>query len=189
MTTKQRPIHRELTISEIFSLFPGKSQRLAQEVTNAGLHCVGCSASTWETIEAGMKGHGMDDASIDGLVDRLNAIISEKEDLTTITLTESAATKYRQILEAEGKQGWGIGFMEKAGGCNGYEYLLDYCEKGEPGDALYESHGISIHVKKSMEPRLLGCTIDYIDGLQGAGFKIVNPNAKSSCGCGNSHGY
>lgn len=55
--TAQR-ISRGMTIEEIFSRFPQKSQRLAQEVTNAGLQCVGCQAATWETLEAGMLGHG-----------------------------------------------------------------------------------------------------------------------------------
>ena len=51
----------DMTIEEVFKRFPHKSQKLAQEMTNAGLHCVGCSASTWETLEAGMLGHGMEE--------------------------------------------------------------------------------------------------------------------------------
>jgi iron-sulfur cluster assembly protein len=186
--TKLR-VSRDFTIADIFTQFPSKSQRLSQEITNAGLHCVGCQAATWETLEAGMKGHGMDDAMIDSLVIRLNAIIDEEENRTTIALTEPAASKYLKILESEGKLGWGVRFNEKAGGCGGYEYVLDYSEKPGEDDVIYESFGIQIHVKKAMEKRLLGSVIDYIDGLQGAGFKIINPNVKSACGCGNSHGY
>jgi len=192
MSTEQateQGVSRDITISEIFSRHPSKSQRLSQEITNAGLHCAGCSAATWETLEAGMLSHGMTDEQIDSLVNRLNAIIEEKEDLTTITMTPTAARKYLSILESDGKQGWGLRFMEKAGGCGGYEYSLDYSEKPLEDDAVYESQGIEIHLAKAMESRLLGCSIDYIDGLKGSGFKIVNPNAKSSCGCGNSHGY
>ena len=74
-------IHREMTIEEIFKKFPHKGQKLAQEMTNSGLHCVGCSASTWETVEAGMYGHGMDDEQIEDLLKRLNAILDETEDL------------------------------------------------------------------------------------------------------------
>ena len=70
----------DMTIEEIFSSFPHKSQRLAQEMTNFGLHCVGCHAATWETLEAGMLGHGMDQGSMDKLVANLNGIINETYD-------------------------------------------------------------------------------------------------------------
>ena len=182
-------IHRQMTIENIFSQFPNKSQKLAQEMTNTGLHCVGCCASTWETLEAGMMGHGYGDVEIDALLGRLNTILAEKEDISTITLTERAAVKYRAILEDEGKAGWGLRYGEKAAGCSGFEYFIDYSEKAKPGDAIYESQGIEIHIQQKSVGRLLGSVIDYVDGLQGAGFKISNPNVKSSCGCGTSHGY
>lgn len=185
----QKQIHRQMTIEDILSGFPQKAQRLAQELTNAGLHCVGCQAATWETLEAGTKGHGMNDEQIDGLVERLNAILAEKVNLDTITLTPRAAAKYLAILEEEGKQGWGIRFYEKMAGCSGFEYVLDYSEKAQPEDQIFESQGIEIHIEKMMVPRLLGSEIDFVDGLNSSGFKISNPNVRSSCGCGSSHGY
>ncbi len=178
-----------MTIDEIFKKFPHKGPRLAQEMTNTGLHCVGCSASTWETLEAGMYGHGKSDEEIEGFLKRLNRILEEKEDLSTITLTERAAKKYQEILKEEGKSGWGLRFGEKAAGCSGFEYFLDYSEKAKPGDLVLESQGIEIHLHHKSIDKLMGCVIDYVDGLHGAGFKITNPNVKSSCGCGNSHGY
>jgi len=182
-------IHRELTIEEIFKKFPHKSQKLAQEMTNAGLHCVGCSASTWETVEAGMLSHGMAENEIDALIARLNGILAEKEDLSTISLTEKAAKKLTEILAEEGKSGWGLRFGEKAAGCSGFEFSLDFSEKANAEDVVIESQGIQIHVHSKSAKRLMGSVIDYVDGLQGAGFKISNPNVKSSCGCGNSYGY
>jgi iron-sulfur cluster assembly accessory protein len=178
-----------MTIEEVFKRFPGKSQKLGQEMTNAGLHCVGCSAATWETIEAGMYGHGMSDEEIDSLLGKLNRILQEKEDLSTITITEKAAAKYKKILEEEGKTGWGLRFGEKAAGCSGFEYFLDFSEKPKTGDLLLESSGIQIHIHHKSAERLMGSVIDYVDGLNGAGFKVTNPNVKSSCGCGTSHGY
>jgi iron-sulfur cluster assembly protein len=192
MTTQnqeKKKIHRHMTIEEILSLFPFKAQRLSQEITNAGLHCVGCHAATWETLEAGMLGHGMTNEAIDRLVDRLNALLEEEVDPTTITITKRAAKKYLEILEEEGKQGWGLRFAERMAGCNGFEYALDYSEKALADDAVFESLGIQIHVNKGMLKRLLGSEIDFVDGLQGSGFKISNPNVSSSCGCGTSHGY
>lgn len=182
-------ITRDMTIDEIFKRFPSKAQKLAQEMTNAGLHCVGCSASTWETVEAGMYGHGMNDPQINGLLEKLNKILEEKQDLSTITITERAAKKYLEILSEEGKAGWGMRFGEKAAGCSGFEFFLDFSEKPKEGDQILESRGIQIHVHHKSVERLMGSVIDYVDGLNGAGFKISNPNVKSSCGCGNSYGY
>jgi iron-sulfur cluster assembly accessory protein len=182
-------IHRQMTIEEILSMFPYKAQRLSQEITNAGLHCVGCQAATWETLEAGMFSHGMNDEAINKLVNRLNALLEEKIDTSTITITKRAATKYLEILADEGKQGWGLRFAEKMAGCNGFEYALDYSEKGLPDDTTFESLGIQIHVNNGMVKKLIGSEIDFVDGLQGSGFKVSNPNVKSSCGCGTSHGY
>jgi hydrid cluster protein-associated redox disulfide domain len=71
-------IHRQMTIDQILSLFPDKAQKLSYEITKAGLHCIGCQAATWETLEAGMMGHGMHDEQIDTLVTRLNALLQEK---------------------------------------------------------------------------------------------------------------
>ncbi len=185
----EQKIIREMTIEEVFKRFPNKSQKLAQEMTNAGLHCVGCSASTWETIETGMSGHGFSDDEIDRLLGKLNQILDEKEDLTTISLTERGAKKFKDILAEEEKTGWGLRLGEKAAGCSGFEYFLDYSEKPKHGDTIFESQGIQIHVQQKSLERLLGSVVDYVDGLQGAGFKISNPNVKSSCGCGTSHGY
>ena len=184
-----KKIDRQMTIEEILSLFPYKAQRLSQEITNAGLHCVGCQAATWETLEAGMYSHGMNDEAINRLVDRLNALLAEQVDLSTITITSRAAKKYLDILNEDGKQGWGLRFAERMAGCNGFEYSLDYSEKALPDDTVIVSQGIEIHVTTPMLKRLLGSEIDYVDGLQGSGFKISNPNVKSSCGCGTSHGY
>lgn len=182
-------IHRQMTIETILSMFPHKAQKLSQEITNAGLHCVGCQAATWETLEAGMYGHGMNDDQIEKLVDRLNTLLGEETDLSTITITPRAAKKYLEILAEEGKQGWGLRFAERMAGCNGFEYALDYSEKALPTDEVFVSQGIEIHVDLGMVSRLLGSEIDYVDGLQGSGFKISNPNVRSSCGCGSSHGY
>lgn len=188
-TKTKKKIHQQMTIEEILSLFPSKAQRLSQEITNAGLHCIGCHAATWETLEAGMMGHGMNQEAIDRLVMRLNTLLEEEVDDTTITITNRAAKKYLEILEEDGKQGWGLRFAERMAGCNGFEYALDYSEKALPDDTVFESMGIQIHVNNCMAKRLLGSVIDYVDGLQGSGFKISNPNVKSSCGCGTSHGY
>ncbi len=191
MTTQEskQKIHPQMTIEEILSMFPFKAQRLSQEITAAGLHCVGCHAATWETLEAGMHGHGMANEQIEKLVNRLNALLEEKSDPSTISITPRAAKKYLDILAEEGKQGWGMRFAEKMSGCNGYEYSLDYSEKAQDDDITFESNGIHVHVNKNMQKRLIGSEIDYVDDFKSPGFKISNPNQKSSCGCGKSYNY
>lgn len=187
--TTQKRVSRTMTIEEILSLFPYKAQKLAHEITAAGLHCVGCHAATWETLEGGMLGHGMNDEAIERLVDRLNALLDEPVDETTITMTKRGAEKFKEILAEEGKEGWGLRFGERMAGCSGFEYLLDYCEKANEDDVTFEAHGIYIYVQSKLLTRLKGSEIDYIDSLHNAGFKISNPHAKSSCGCGSSHNY
>lgn len=182
-------ITRDMPIEEILTKFPQKSQKLAQEMTNFGLHCIGCSASTEETLEEGMYNHGMNDEAVVALLERLNQVLAEESDLSSITMTKKAASKFKQILEEEGKSGWALRFGERSAGCRGLEYLLDFSNQAKEDDAVFESEGVQIHVQKKSLGSLLGCVIDYVDGLKGAGFKISNPNVKSSCGCGNSHSY
>ena len=80
-------------------------------------------------------------------------------------------------------------FSETTAGCDGFQYVLDFSEQATDKDTIFISEGIEIHVDKGLVARLVGSVIDYVDGLQGAGFKISNPHSKSSCGCGSSHGY
>jgi iron-sulfur cluster assembly protein len=182
-------ISKEMTIEEIFSRFPHKSQKLAQEMTNSGLHCVGCGAAVWETLEAAMLSLGFSSEDIEDMVDRQNAILAETADLFSITLTKRAADKYRKILKEEGKEGWGLRFGDKAAGCSGFEYVLDYSQKADSDDEKLISEGIEIHVNKGDLTRLMGSEIDFVDGLNGSGFKVSNPNVKGCCGCGKSQTY
>lgn len=189
MTTKTE-INKLMTISDILGMFPNKAQRLAQEITNAGLHCVGCQAATWETLEGGMLGHGKSPAEIDHLVSRLNALLQEVSDPNTISLTEEAAKKFLEFSKLENKPGAALRFGEEMAGCSGFEYVLDFSMAPTADDAIFTSHGVDIHVNKKDLPRLIGCKIDYLTGIRDSGFKVIdNPNAKSCCGCGSSHGY
>jgi len=188
METDQK-ISAEMTIAEILSSFPQQSQRLAQAITSAGLNCVGCNAATWETLEGGMLSHGMARTAIEALVRKLNDILAEKTDPTTISLTPRGAKKFMEIAAEEGLPGAALRFGDTAGGCSGFEYILDFSEQKEEDDEEFESNSVRIHIKKGMVERLMGSLIDYVDGLQGSGFKVSNPNVKSSCGCGKSQGY
>lgn len=187
---QQMEITKEMTIDEILSLFPHKSQKLAGALTRVGLECVGCCAATYETLEAGMYGHGMSEQDLEKMVKTLNEIVNQEPlDVNTIQLTKSAADKFKAILKEEQKESWGLRFGDHPGGCGGYEYELDFSEQAEDDDAVFMSHGIAIHVKKKILSRLIGSEIDYYDGLKSSGFKITNPNVKGACGCGSSQSY
>lgn len=183
-------ITKDMTIDEILSSFPSKTSLIAQELVNTGLQCVGCGAATWETLEAGMLGHGMDTSQIEALVVKLNQILAQKDPQKgTISITERAAEKFKSLLKESKKEGYGLRFGDKPGGCGGFEYILDFSEKPKETDQVFTCFGVDIHVCKSSVERLLGSEIDYLEGLTNSGFKVVNPNVKHSCSCGNSQSY
>jgi len=182
-------INREMTIEEIFEKFPQKSQKLAQAMQNLGLECVGCSASSYETLESGVLGHGYEESDLEKLITKLNLIVSEPLDLETITMTKAAAEKFKQICASSGKEGSSLRFGVRPGGCSGYEYTLEFSEAPTEDDLVFPAPDMEIHIHSSMVEKLMGCEIDFIDGLNGSGFKISNPNAKSACGCGSSQSY
>jgi iron-sulfur cluster assembly accessory protein len=182
-------ITKEMTIGDILSKWPEKSQKLAQEMTNVGLHCVGCGAATWETLEAGMLGHGMEEKEIHSLVDTLNEILSQKLDLNTIQITKRAADKFIALCKDEGIERFALRFGDQPGGCSGFEYVLDFAEDLSDAEVCFHSNGVDIQVEKESVCRLIGSEIDYYDGLNGAGFKISNPNVRGSCSCGSSQTY
>src|SRR5215510_14174538 len=104
----------------------------------------------------------------------------------TITLTETAAKKIQDFMGQTGKVGHGLRMRVVGGGCSGLQYQLGIDEKAAPGDKVLESNGVPIFVDLKSALYLAGTEVDYIEGLMESGFKITNPNAKSTCGCGQS---
>jgi iron-sulfur cluster assembly accessory protein len=103
-----------------------------------------------------------------------------------VMLTDFAIQKVLEIMKSSGKEGWGLRIGVKHGGCSGYSYAMDFEQAPVEGDSVFEHADLKYFVDaKSME-MLNNCTVDYVESLQGAGFKIDNPNAKKECGCGKS---
>lgn len=100
-----------------------------------------------------------------------------------ITLSESAAGRIRQIAEREGRPVM-LRVAVEGGGCSGFSYQLDLVEQAEPGDLKIERDGAAAVIDEVSMVLLKGSEIDFVDELAGAEFKVKNPNAKSSCGCG-----
>jgi len=103
-----------------------------------------------------------------------------------VHITPVAATKVNEIREAEGIEGnMGLRLRVVGGGCAGFSYDLYFDEIGEV-DRQFEIQGVKVVVDEMSLMYLVGTEIDYVEGLQGAGFKFNNPNVKSTCGCGSS---
>ena len=101
-------------------------------------------------------------------------------------MTDKAANKIKEILAQEKKQALRVSVQP--GGCSGFQYGLELDDKSTDNDIIITNKGIKLFVDKASMAKLNGANIDYLDSLQGAGFKISNPNATSSCGCGSSFG-
>ncbi len=100
-----------------------------------------------------------------------------------ITLTEMAANKIKILLEK--KEETGIRAGVQGGGCSGFTYRLKFDNQRE-GDKVLESHGVEIYADPKSFLYLMGTEIDFVDELNQSGFKFINPNAKRTCGCGES---
>ena len=103
-----------------------------------------------------------------------------------LQLTDRAVTKVKQLLEAEDKQGWGLRVAVLGGGCSGFQYGLTWENDKKENDEVLEFNGLKVYVDAMSGMYLGEVNVDYVDSLQGAGFKIGNPNATGTCGCGSS---
>jgi iron-sulfur cluster assembly protein/iron-sulfur cluster insertion protein len=103
-----------------------------------------------------------------------------------ITLTDNAASKVRELLDAEGEPELALRVAVRPGGCSGYSYEMFFDGDVAVDDEQAQFSGVKVIVDASSAQLLSGATLDYRDGLQNAGFSIDNPNATRSCGCGQS---
>ncbi len=103
-----------------------------------------------------------------------------------ITLTDAAAVKVKELLEAEGEPSLALRVAVRPGGCSGFAYEMFFDSDVAADDQLVTYGDVKVLVDQSSAQLLTGATLDYKDGLQQAGFSINNPNATRSCGCGQS---
>lgn len=103
-----------------------------------------------------------------------------------ITLTETATSKVAELLAAEGDEHLALRVAVRPGGCSGFSYEMFFDSDIAPDDLAEEFGQVRVVVDPASAQLLAGASLDYKDGLQGAGFSINNPNAQRTCGCGNS---
>jgi iron-sulfur cluster assembly accessory protein len=103
-----------------------------------------------------------------------------------VTFTPKAVEMVKAAIEQEGLTGHGIRIGVAGGGCSGFQYTMDFENAAKDGDVVVDQGGLKLFVDPMSAMYLQGVTVDYVQGLQGAGFKFHNPNAKNTCGCGSS---
>jgi iron-sulfur cluster assembly protein len=113
--------------------------------------------------------------------------IVERPVVAPVSLTERAAEKIKLLMAEEGTEEVGVLRVAiQGGGCSGFQYGLGFDTAAVEGDLVADMHGVTVVVDPYSAPYLQGATVDYIDSIQESGFKIDNPHAVSSCGCGHS---
>jgi iron-sulfur cluster assembly accessory protein len=106
---------------------------------------------------------------------------------TLVSLTPGAASKIKDLMAEEPEGGeLVLRVAIQGGGCSGFQYGLGFDSGAAEGDEILDFEGVRVVVDPFSAPYLRGATIDFLNGLQESGFKIDNPNATTSCGCGHS---
>jgi iron-sulfur cluster assembly protein len=108
------------------------------------------------------------------------------EEKPAIVLTAAAVAQVKEVIKAQGFDGHFLTVRVVPTGCSGLGYDLNMVKESKPGDIIWEQDGVKIATDPMSKRYLGGTEVDFVSGLQGAGFKFNNPNAKSSCGCGSS---
>ena len=103
-----------------------------------------------------------------------------------VILTDTAASKVRALLDAEGRDDLSLRVAVQPGGCSGLRYQLVFDERSLDGDVVKDFDGVGVVVDRMSAPYLVGATIDFVDTIEKQGFTIDNPNATGSCACGDS---
>jgi iron-sulfur cluster insertion protein len=112
--------------------------------------------------------------------------MSEVTSERRITITDSAAARIAALKAQEEAEGSFLRIAVSGGGCSGFQYGLSFDEETNPDDIVFEHGGVRVVVDDVSLDLLNGSEVDFVEDLMGASFQIRNPNAASSCGCGNS---
>jgi len=104
----------------------------------------------------------------------------------TVNLTDSAVAKVRELIASEEEAGLALRMAVRPGGCSGFSYEMYFDAQIDTDDIVEEFDDVKVLVDPQSAEMVRGATLDYKEGLMGAGFAIENPNVTHSCGCGNS---
>src|SRR3954469_12550855 len=102
-----------------------------------------------------------------------------------VTLTDTAASKVKELMNGQSEADAGLRVAVRGGGCSGFQYALAFDQQRD-GDQIYEYSEIRLLIDSESLPFVDGSEVDYVEGLQGAGFAVNNPKVGAPCGCGQS---
>jgi len=105
---------------------------------------------------------------------------------TPVRLTDNAVNKVREIMATQDPLPAGLRIGVVGGGCSGFQYSMSFENQSGMMDKIFDFNGLKVFVDATSLMYLNGCTVDYVETLEAAGFKFDNPTVKSTCGCGSS---
>lgn len=103
-----------------------------------------------------------------------------------INLSEKAIDKVKEFLASQEEDYAGVRFSVVGGGCSGFQYEMNLAKQRQENDQVLEFDGLQVFIDSQSLSALKGTEIDYVESIEGAGFKFKNPNATGTCGCGES---
>ena len=106
--------------------------------------------------------------------------------INEISVTANAAKRIQQLIATEGDDSLMLRVSVSSGGCSGFQLGFDLDRQVSPEDKVFEENGVKVVVDGTSLELVKGAQLDYVDNLAGSSFKLENPNASSSCGCGTS---
>ena len=192
-TEVKQLVTKDMVIGDVLKKYPDAAVIMLEH----GLHCVGCHANVFDTIEAGCKVHGLDDETVESLVTEINKFISaeakehkheEPKGPAKVFISDVAAKKVAELQKKDKMDSFGLRVSVSPGGCSGFVYQMNFEKTPGKTDIVLEDKGVKLFIDPDSLNMLRGAEIDYVDQLNESGFKINNPNAKQSCGCGKSFG-
>lgn len=174
-------------IADVITTFPGAIETLL----SYGLHCVGCSANTADSVGVGARSHGIPDATIAEMIqavnDKAERFYASVLSAGGVMLTPAAEEAILRVAAEEKKAGIPLRVEVQGGGCAGFTYVMDF-DPQRPDDVAYAFPRVTLVAAPEHAAKFGGSLIDYLDGPTGTGFKVDNPTP-TGCTCGTHDGH
>ncbi len=179
-TKNNQLVTKDMAIGGVVSKYPDTTEVMLSH----GLHCIGCHANPMETLEQGALSHGMDKKEFELMLKEINTLaLNQKPKIISnkVTISKTASDKILELSKKEKNQKAVFRIQVVPGGCSGAQYVLGFSEQ-LPDDHLILADKSKVVIDPDSWKNLRGSEVDFIDNPEHSGFKISNPNKKSSCG-------
>ena len=174
-------INKDMRISEVLSKCPSAAEILMNE----GVHCVGCHAAQWESLEDGLKSHGKSDEEIKQIIDKINKLVEEESNQKMFGNEESILITERALNELKNKvdDGKFLRVEVTMSGCSGFQFSLSITDQKDVNDELFQIECLKIIVGKEVLGFVSGTKLDF--SPEKDAFKFIAPTPTGGCwgGC------